>query len=74
MKRLVICGLMGSGLLFAHHHNPYTDESGNPRLSGNERVALETESPRVHVTGRKHPAAQIQKDKTTLIALIPHGS
>ncbi|HME07958.1 MAG TPA: hypothetical protein VKG25_12960 [Bryobacteraceae bacterium] len=69
-----LCGLMASGRLFARHHKTNIDESGNPRLSDNERLALATSSPRVHITGKKHPAAHIQKDKSTLIAVIPQGT
>lgn len=77
MKRLILGSFLASGLLFAHHH---------PKLSGNDVIALETSSPRVHVakaesrtmqgdeqvvTGRRGDMVKVNKN--TIYAFVPVG-
>ena len=74
MKRLIVTTLFASGLLLAAHHDARTDEYGNPKLSWNERIALETASPNANLKGKHDkPVARVQKDKTTVIAIVPYG-
>jgi hypothetical protein len=80
MNKVIIGALLGSGLLLA------ADEVTVDRLSGNERVALETQSPRVRTKGmdryRKYdregvavektkPGYRVVSDKSTVVAYIP---
>lgn len=77
MKRFIFASFLASGLLFARHQ---------PKLSGNDVIALETSSPRVHiakatektnegkemvVTGRRGDIVKV--NKTTLYAFVPVG-
>lgn len=72
MKYLALCSLFAGGLCFAANHPQKMDKNGNPKLSWDERIALETESPRVHL-GKHHQAAKIEKNKTTIVAFVPYG-
>jgi hypothetical protein len=79
MKRFILGSFLASGLLFAHHQ---------PKLSGNDVIALETSSPRVHA--RKAQVSEtttegnervlmgrrgemIKVNKNTLYAFVPVG-
>jgi hypothetical protein len=74
MKKVLVGSLLASGLLFAAKHNEATT-----RLSANERIALATQSPRVHPSRmHKHEKAnrrmdQVVSDKNTVNAFIPQG-
>ena len=77
MKHLLLCSLLATGMLAAKTHPRVSyEESGMPRLSANERVALETSSPRVHI-GNKHNGIRagyrVEKDKHTINAFVPVG-
>jgi len=80
MKRTLIASFFACGLLFA------ADKVTTDQLSGNERIALETQSPRVHTRGMdKHKrydnegrareavnhGYRVVSDKTTVVAYIP---
>src|SRR5205809_8030032 len=75
---LILCSFVATGLL-----------SAEPKLSYNERIALETSSPRVHLA-KKHEMKKVksedemqqnvakegyrvEKDKTTIVAFVPVG-
>lgn len=70
---MMICALMlgSSGMMFAHNHH-------RAKLSGDDVVALETSSPRVHVA-RKHHVTQKDRQyhvvttKKTINAYVPYG-
>jgi hypothetical protein len=68
MKKAIVTTLLASGLMFAAADDKATTQ---PKLSGNEREALATQSPRIH-TGKKHRSKHAQdrvvKDKTTINA------
>jgi hypothetical protein len=74
MKKVLVGSLLASGLLFAAKHDEVTT-----RLSANERIALATQSPRVHpARTHKHEKAnrrmdQVVSDKHTVNAFIPQG-
>ena len=77
MKHLLLCSLLATGMLAAKTHPRMSfNEDGTPRLSSNERIALETSSPRVHL-GSKHKAMRagyrVEKDKHTINAFVPVG-
>ena len=70
---MMICALMlgSSGMMFAHNHH-------RAKLSGDDVVALETSSPRVHVTRKHHMTQKDQRyrvaaDKRTINAYVPYG-
>ncbi|HLJ48707.1 MAG TPA: hypothetical protein VKU01_21975 [Bryobacteraceae bacterium] len=73
MKFALLSILAVGGLMAANH----TDH--NQRLSGNERLALETSSPRVHVRHMKNnnetsdSRYRVVKDKQTINAFVPYG-
>ena len=75
MKKVLLGSLLAGGLLFAAKNNDVT----TTRVSSNERIALETQSPRVHpARTHKHPKAnrrmdQVASDKHTVNAFIPYG-
>jgi hypothetical protein len=75
MKKVLIGSLLASGLLFAAKNNDVT----TTRISSNERIALASQSPRVHpVRMHKHQKAdrrmdQVVSDKQTVNAFIPYG-
>jgi len=74
-KALMLVPFLATSLLMAN----------NDRLSGNERIALETSSPRVHLA-KYHKRSKedsmanagkdgyrIEKNKTTIVAFMPVG-
>lgn len=74
MKKVLLGSLLASGLLFAAKNNDVT----TTRVSSNERIALESQSPRVHPARmHKHQKArrmdQVVSDKRTVNAFIPYG-
>lgn len=75
MKRVFVATLLASGLLFAAKH----DNASTTRISGDERLALATQSPRVHPQRtHKHMKAnrradQVVANKHTVNAYIPYG-
>jgi len=75
MKKVLLGSLLASGLLFAAKNNDAT----TTRISSSERIALETQSPRVHTSRRhRHQKAerrtdQVVSDKQTVNAFIPYG-
>ena len=75
MKKVLLGSLLAGGLLFGAKNN----DDGTKRISGNERLALETQSPRVHPARvHKHQKAsrrmdQVVADKHTVNAFIPYG-
>ena len=79
MTKVILGSLLAGGLLLAQ--TPAQTEAqmatqSNPKLSGFEREALATQSPRVHTKTHKHgtkPADHIAKDKHTINAFIPYG-
>jgi len=74
MKKVLLGSLLASGLLFAAKNDVDTT-----RISSNERLALATQSPRVHPARmHKHQKAnrrmdQVASDKHTVNAFIPQG-
>jgi hypothetical protein len=75
MKKVLLGSLLAGGLLFAAKNNDVTTD----RVSFNERIALESQSPRVHPARvHKHEKAnrrmdQVVSDKHTVNAYIPQG-
>jgi hypothetical protein len=75
MKKVLLGSLLAGGLLFAAKNNDVTTS----RVSSNERIALESQSPRVHPARmHKHQKAnrrmdQVVSDKHTVNAYIPQG-
>lgn len=75
MKKILLGSLLASGLLFAAKNNDVTTN----RVSYDERLALESQSPRVHPARmHKHQKAerrmdQVVSDKGTVNAFIPYG-
>jgi len=75
MKKVLLGSLLAGGLLFAAKNNEVT----TTRVSSNERLALESQSPRVHPARmHKHQKAnrrmdQVVSDKQTVNAYIPYG-
>jgi hypothetical protein len=78
MKKVLLGSLLASGLLFAATNDDVTTTT-TTRLSGDERIALATQSPRVHpARTHKHEKAdrrmdQVVSDKHTVVAFIPYG-
>lgn len=74
MKKVLLGSLLASGLLFAAKNNDTTS-----RISYDERIALATQSPRVHPAKmHRHQKAerrmdQVVSDKHTVVAVIPYG-
>ena len=74
MKKVLLGSLLAGSLLFAAKNNEATT-----RVSGNERLALETQSPRVHPARvhkhqyKTHRMDQVVSDKHTVNAYIPYG-
>lgn len=61
-KAITLSALLATGLLFA---------AKDPnRLSGNQKVALATQSPRVHTSGKKHAKDRVTADKHTINAFV----
>jgi len=71
MKKLVLVALATSGILLCQSNQTTT------KLSGFEREALETQSPRVHPPSKhksnKHRTDRVVADKHTVNAFIPYG-
>ncbi len=60
MKKVLIGSLLASGLLFAAKNNDVT----TTRISSNERIALASQSPRVHPARmHKHQKADRRMDQ-----------
>jgi hypothetical protein len=79
MKRAILFSLIASGAIFAAVQNNNENSTQGPKLSANERVALESSSPRVHL-GKAHkhetdirPGYRVVKDKNTINAFVPVG-
>ena len=71
MRYAILLSFVASGLMFGHDRDPQ-------KLSGNERIALETSSPRVHVAKKNHENKKarmdrVVSDKTTVNAFVPVG-
>lgn len=72
MKLAILFSCLACGLLFGSNKN-------DPQhLSGRERIALETSSPRVHIAGRRHKHMKAREDrvvsdKNTVNAFVPVG-
>ena len=71
MRYAILLSLAAGGLLMAS--NPH-------HISGNERMALETSSPRVHLASSRHHKTsksgrvdRVESDKTTIEAFVPVG-
>jgi hypothetical protein len=75
MKKVLLGSLLAGGLLFAAKNN----DVDTTRVSSNERIALASQSPRVHTARmRRHQKAQrrvdqVVSDKRTVNAFIPYG-
>ena len=75
MKKVLLGSLLAGSLLFAAKNNDVTTS----RVSSNERIALESQSPRVHPARmHKHQKSnrrmdQVVSDKHTVNAYIPQG-
>jgi hypothetical protein len=75
MKKVLLGSLLAGGLLFAAKNNDVTAN----RVSSNERIALESQSPRVHPARmhknqkKTHRMDQVVSDKHTVNAFIPQG-
>ena len=71
---LFLSFVTASGLLFANDMNSKMDTQ---KISGRERIALETSSPRVHVARKNHEnkgrTDRVVSDKTTVNAFVPVG-
>ena len=78
MKHAILLSLVAaSGLLFANDMNTQKMDS-HQKISGRERIALETSSPRVHVAKKNHESKsgrmdRVVSDKTTVNAFVPVG-
>ena len=74
MKFGLLLSFVASGLLFGH--TAVKSEDTSTKISGRERIALETSSPRVHVSRRdmkKGRMDRVVSDKTTVNAFVPVG-
>jgi hypothetical protein len=75
MKKVLLGSLLAGGLLFAAKN----DDVKTNRVSANERIALESQSPRVHPARshkhakKTHRADPVASDKHTVNAYIPQG-
>ncbi|HEV2689176.1 MAG TPA: hypothetical protein VGV35_11495 [Bryobacteraceae bacterium] len=69
MTKAIVTTLLASGLLLAAKSDKM---AGDQKLSGNQREALETQSPRVHVGKhhKKHAADRVVSDKKTINAYV----
>ena len=72
MKRAIVTALLASGLLLAAKSDKMTDA---PKLSGNQKMALATQSPRVRVGThhKKHAPDRVVSDKKTINAYVQPG-
>ena len=78
MKKVLLGTLLAGGLLFGAKNAKNNEVT--TRISGNERIALETQSPRVHPAKmHKHARKNARRmdhvvaDKHTVNAFIPQG-
>jgi hypothetical protein len=69
MRLILLTCLLTTGLLFAAKHSTIA----NQNLSGFERQALRTQSPRVHLSMHKRMPDRVVKDKHTINAFVPVG-
>jgi hypothetical protein len=72
MKKAIVTTLLASGLLLAAKGDKMTDEG---KLSGNQKMALATQSPRVRVGThhKKHVPDRVVSDKKTINAYVQPG-
>lgn len=72
MKKAIVASLLATGLLLAAKPDKM---STHTKLSANQRVALETQSPRVHVRkhATKHSRDRVVADKHTINAYVSSG-
>src|ERR1700744_3873416 len=71
MRTLILTSLLTGGLLFGA-----SSDSTPKKVSGNERVALETQSPKVHISKKAEKngtADKVVANKTTVVAHVPAG-
>lgn len=85
MKFAIICSLLASGLMFGQQmqngdmRDDNMQQTAKPaKLSGYDRVALETSSPRVHLGRKNHEDKKgrqdrVVSDKNTINAFVPVG-
>jgi len=68
MKKAIVTTLLATGLLLAAKN----DRTGEQKLSGNQKMALETQSPRVRVGKhhKKHAQDRVVSDKKTINAYV----
>jgi len=73
MKSAILCFVMTTGALFAASQS----KSDMPKhISGDDRIALATSSPPVHIRKHKHnnkTADRVVANKTTINAYVPVG-
>ena len=71
MRKAIVTTLLATGLLLAAKDDK-TEKTGEPKLSGNQKVALETQSPRVRVGNhhKKHAKDRVVTDKKTINAYV----
>lgn len=74
MRYAILLSFVATGLMFGHSR----DTRDTQKISGNERIALETSSPRVHVARKNHEnkngrTDRVVTDKTTVNAFVPVG-
>ena len=67
MTKAIVTTLLATGLMFAAKGDKMADDQ---KLSGNQKVALETQSPRIRVGThhKKHAQDRVVSDKTTINA------
>ena len=70
MTKAIVTTLLAAGLMFAAKGDK---TEGEPKLSANQKVALETQSPRIHVGKhhKKHAQDRVVTDKRTINAYTP---
>ena len=70
MTKAIVTTLLAAGLMFAAKGDKTDSTTGEPKLSGNQKVALETQSPRTHVGKhhKKHAQDRVVTDKKTINA------
>ena len=71
MTKAIVTTLLATGLLLAATGDK-TDTMTQQKLSGNQKIALETQSPRVRVGKhhKKHAQDRVVTDKTTINAYV----
>jgi hypothetical protein len=67
MTKAIVTTLLATGLMFAAADDK---TAGDQKLSGNQKTALETQSPRIHVGKhhKKHAQDRVVSDKKTINA------